>query len=192
MCCAQTLMANAIADQAKDNGKDCRTCRCCELAPAKPLTGRHVLVYLIAFFGVIIGVNLTMATLATNTFRGVVVDSSYKAGMSFNKERMALAAQEAMGWKVEARERWENDKLIFDVSILDRDMKPIQGASVEGVLTRYADRKATQTVTFTSKGNGLYEGAMSEAPTPGAWHLSLKVLEEGAVKFRSENKVMLP
>ena len=47
-------------------------------------TGYHMAAILVAFFGVIIAVNMVMATLATRTFGGVVVENSYVASQEFN------------------------------------------------------------------------------------------------------------
>jgi len=42
----------------------------------KPFTGRHMLAVLVGFFGVVIAVNFIMASYATSTFGGVVVENS--------------------------------------------------------------------------------------------------------------------
>ncbi len=49
-------------------------------------TGWHMLVCMLAFFGVIIVVNVTMATLASGTWTGLVVKNSYIASQKFNGE----------------------------------------------------------------------------------------------------------
>ena len=63
------------------------------------LTGRKVFIITASAFGVIIGVNLTMAYLAVGSFPGLEVKNSYVASQSFDADR---AAQEALGWKVAA------------------------------------------------------------------------------------------
>ena len=59
--------------------------------PRRPreLTGRAVLLILLAFFGVVIAVNLIMARYAVSTFAGVETESSYKAGLAFTAEHRA-------------------------------------------------------------------------------------------------------
>ena len=56
--------------------------------PARPreFTGKHMLVIMFAFFGVIIAVNLTMATFAHTSWSGLVVQNSYVAGQHFNRK----------------------------------------------------------------------------------------------------------
>ena len=51
---------------------------------AKRITGRTMTAILCAFFGVVIAVNILMATIATRTFGGVVVENSYVASQEYN------------------------------------------------------------------------------------------------------------
>ncbi len=61
-------------------------------------TGRHMLSIILAFFGVIITVNLTMATFATTSWSGFVVKNSYVASQQFNEKAERGRAQAALGW----------------------------------------------------------------------------------------------
>jgi nitrogen fixation protein FixH len=63
-----------------------------------PLTGRKVFLITASAFAVIIGVNITMAVMAVQTFPGLEVKNSYVASQVFDKERVA---QEALGWALE-------------------------------------------------------------------------------------------
>jgi len=64
-------------------------------------TGWHMAGIMVAFVGVIIAVNFTMAYFATSTFGGTVVDNSYVASQKFNDWLAAAKAQERLGWKHE-------------------------------------------------------------------------------------------
>src|SRR5262249_9508445 len=61
----------------------------------RPLTGRKVLIMLVAFFGVVIGVNMTMMKLAILTLPGTEVDSAYTASLGYEKEIAAAHDQTA-------------------------------------------------------------------------------------------------
>lgn len=63
------------------------------------LTGRKVLGITLGAFGVVIGVNLTLAFQAVATFPGLEVRNSYVASQTFEAER---AAQEGMGWTLDS------------------------------------------------------------------------------------------
>ena len=48
----------------------------------RPLTGKMVLFYLVAFFATVIGVNMMMMKLAIDTLPGTEVDSAYRASLA--------------------------------------------------------------------------------------------------------------
>ena len=61
----------------------------------RPFTGRHMAAIMVAFFGVVIAVNVYMARLATSTFTGVVVENSYVAGSTRPAPRIGSAGMPA-------------------------------------------------------------------------------------------------
>lgn len=61
-------------------------------------TGRHMLAIMLAFFGVVIGVNVLMAVLARTSWTGTVVENTYVASQEFNAKAAAGRAQAALGW----------------------------------------------------------------------------------------------
>lgn len=67
-------------------------------ASGRPFTGRHMLVLIVGFFGVVIAVNITMAVVASTSWTGLVVQNSYVASQEFEEKRLAHAAQRAAGW----------------------------------------------------------------------------------------------
>ena len=68
----------------------------------KPLTGRAVFVMLVAFFGVVIGVNLLMMRFAIDTMSGTDVDSAYRASLAYEREIQTAHEQDTRRWRVEA------------------------------------------------------------------------------------------
>lgn len=69
-----------------------------QTSPDRRFTGRHMLAIMLAFFGVIIAVNVTMATVAGMSWTGFVVRSSYVAGLEFDDKVAAARKQHALGW----------------------------------------------------------------------------------------------
>ena len=59
-------------------------------------TGWHMTAIMFAFFGVVVSVNMLMATLATRTFGGTVVENSYVASQSFNRWLAEARAQDRL------------------------------------------------------------------------------------------------
>lgn len=69
------------------------------MSDSKPFTGKHMLIVMVAFFGVIITVNLVMATFATKSWTGLVVKNSYVASQEFNEIAAAAREQDRLGWQ---------------------------------------------------------------------------------------------
>lgn len=61
-------------------------------------TGVHMALMLVAFFFVIIAVNLTMAFFASSSWTGLVVKNTYVASQEFNHKAEVGRAQAALGW----------------------------------------------------------------------------------------------
>lgn len=68
------------------------------VSEATPFTGRRMLAIMIAFFGVIIAVNVTMAVVARTSWTGLVVQNSYVASQEFNDRVAEARWQGALGW----------------------------------------------------------------------------------------------
>lgn len=131
-----------------------------------PWTGRKMLIAMLAFFGVIIAVNLTMAWLAVNNFRGVEVDSGYVASQDFNADRARLAEQAARGWQIEARAIGGAPLMQFRRA----DGTPITGLALTVRALRSADGRADRAIALVETGPGLY--VANEALAPGQWKLA--------------------
>ena len=61
-------------------------------------TGKHMLALILSFFGVVIGVNVTMAVISSVSWTGLVVDNSYVASQEFEEKRLAHLSQVEAGW----------------------------------------------------------------------------------------------
>ena len=68
-----------------------------------PFTGRHIAVILVAFFTVVIAVNIYMARSAITTFGGEVVENSYVASQHYNTWLDEAAKEKALGWQAKAK-----------------------------------------------------------------------------------------
>jgi nitrogen fixation protein FixH len=70
-------------------------------------TGQHMTAILVAFFGVVVVVNFTMAGYASSTFGGIVVENSYVASQHFNRWLDEARAEDRLGW--DAVTAWRPD-----------------------------------------------------------------------------------
>lgn len=67
----------------------------------REFTGWHMLAIMVAFFSVVIAVNLTMAFFARSSWTGFVAENTYVASQKFNEKAAEGRAQAALGWKSE-------------------------------------------------------------------------------------------
>nr|WP_294848972.1 FixH family protein [uncultured Sphingomonas sp.] len=68
----------------------------------REMTGRDVTIILVAFFAVVIGVNVVMARLAVSTFGGALAENGYVASQDYNKWIAQSTAQDRLGWSMKA------------------------------------------------------------------------------------------
>lgn len=64
-------------------------------------TGRHMLFTMVAFFGVIIAVNVVMTVYASRTFSGLVAKNGYVASIDFARDEAARAHAAERGWQID-------------------------------------------------------------------------------------------
>ena len=157
----------------------------------KPLTGRKVFIMLVAFFGVVIGVNLIMMRFAIRTLPGTEVDSAYSASLAYEKEIAAARDQNARNWRVDAHvERGGQGGATLQVEARDTDGRPMSGLRFQGRLERPADKRADQPVALAETGIGIYRGTASPIAA-GQWDLVLQGDAAGRRVFLSRNRVLL-
>ncbi len=148
------------------------------MATEKQLTGGHVLAMLIAFFGVIIGVNLLMAWFANTTWSGLVVANGYVASQSYDKDLAKARAQEALGWKVGFDASEDRIRLTFE----DKAGQKIDSLSITGDLERTVTDKEDQKLTFQPMGSGVYSAPAML--TAGVWEVVVVAEGNGASGYR--------
>ena len=156
----------------------------------RELTGRAVLVWLVAFFGVVFAVNAIMVKAATSTFGGVEVQSSYKAGLMFETEVARARAQDDLRWRVDGHVmRNAAGDAVLDVSVRDGQDKPVTGVTTEARLAHPADERLDRNIDLHSIGAGKFHGEVRAQA--GRWDLIIDVARDGDRVFRSRSAITL-
>ena len=137
----------------------------------RPFTGRHMTAILLAFFGTVIAVNVTMAMFATGTFAGTVVDNSYVASQHFNRWLDEAHAQEALGWSEKIG--LDNDRRI--TIILHERQQALNGVSVDAIARHPLGRAPDVTLHFTQVSADQYR-SLTPLPT-GRWAVHFTLAE---------------
>ncbi|MGE3691264.1 MAG: FixH family protein [Novosphingobium sp.] len=144
-------------------------------------TGKHMAAIMIAFFGLVIVVNLAMARLARSTFGGVVVENSYVASQHFNKWLDEARSEKALGWTAQAS-RTAQGGVILRLSGL-----PAGDARVSATARHPLGRMADIDLAFVRRADGAY---ISSRPLPaGRWKVRLSVTSGGRT-WRQEQDLM--
>lgn len=118
----------------------------------RQFTGLHMLAAMVAFFGVIIAVNLVMASFATRSWTGLVVKNSYVASQTFNETVAAMREQDELGW----RGRLSLDDGTVAYRLQDRSGAAIAAQSIDLAFKRPSYEGADHTVALTRRDDGAF------------------------------------
>jgi nitrogen fixation protein FixH len=142
-----------------------------------PFTGKHITVIIVAFFAVVVGVNLIMARAAVRTFGGVVVDNSYVASQNYNKWLDEAARQKVLGWSAKV-ERSSDGRVVVTMA-----GAPASGLTLRAEARHPLGRLPDQVLTFQRQADGSFR---SNAPLgAGRWKLRIDAQAEGQ-RWREE------
>ncbi len=130
-------------------------------------TGWHMLFSIVAFFAVILGVNLFMAFSATSTWTGLVVQNSYVASQEFNTKLANARQQAEWGWRGSLE--YADGQLVF--TLLDGDDRPIAAEDVTIALSRPIGVSGDQTVVMPADATGRYTLALGL--DAGVWNAAI-------------------
>lgn len=169
------LLMNAIRDDA-DSGRR--------------LTGGKVLALMLAFFGVVAGVNAVMIYVAVTTFRGEETSHAYERGLAYNLDIAVAREQSARDWKVEAsilrRSRTES---LVSVVLRDASGGSISGMRVSAAIRAPVDRTKDVSVELAETEPGRYE---APAVIEAGWRdLLLSAERDGREAFRSKSRIRI-
>ena len=136
-------------------------------------TGWHMTTILVAFFGVVIAVNLIMARYAIVTFGGTVVDNSYVASQNYNRWLAQADSQAKLGWVPKVSlDSGRRVKLL-----IVKDGAPFANVSAAGLAIHPLGRAPSIPLTFVPTSNGTL--LANQALPAGRWRVQLS-LRKGA------------
>ncbi|AKH43783.1 nitrogen fixation protein FixH [Altererythrobacter atlanticus] len=139
-------------------------------------TGWHMTGILVGFFGVVVGVNILMASFASTTFGGIVVENSYVASQEYNRWLEQAEEQEKLGW--DAATAWRPDgRLAVKVTGAPDDV------AVNAIARHPLGRMPDVPLAFEPIGQGRY--LADRALPDGRWTLRLE-LSDGTNDWRRE------
>lgn len=144
-------------------------------------TGWHMAGIMVSFFGVVIAVNVVMATSAIRSFGGVVVDNSYVASQRFDTWLGTAREQERLGWHAVASVD-ANGFVLVDVNAPGG---PLQSRTLAVRVEHPLGREPVRRLAMRPLGNGRFMAARPlEA---GRWVLRIEAAGSGGTaRFAEE------
>lgn len=143
-------------------------------AKAFTFTGKHMAAIFVGGFGVVIAVNLFMASHAVGSFHGTVVDNAYVASQKYNGWLRRAAASKALGWQAVPHRRPQDGRVVIETI----------GVPADAVVTATAraplGARADHALTFVAGHQGRW--VSREALRPGRWQVRITV-RSGARAF---------
>ena len=158
-------------------------------AKAAPFTikGWHVLLGLVAFFGVDIGINAIFMVKAYGTFPGEISTTPYEDGIAYNAALAQKRAQADLGWRLSAGPDGPG-RLRVDAA--DRTGAPMRGLKVTVHLERPATDSGQADVMLHEADPGVYRA--DTAPLRGAWDLTVTADDGRGHVAKAERRVLQP
>ncbi len=154
---------------------------------SKGVQGRHVVIGLMIFFGVMFVANGLLVYYAVGTFSGGDRPDPYRSGLNYNQTIAAAERQAALGWDVEVN--YEGRRLV--VRFVDKSAEPISGLALTAKLTRPAENRKDSVVELREWRDGIYTTNISLGP--GNWVVSVASAEQqnGSPVYRLKRRLFV-
>ncbi|NQW12422.1 MAG: FixH family protein [Alphaproteobacteria bacterium] len=141
------------------------------------LTGRHVLIAILGFFGIVIAVNLAFVFLALDSWTGLTDHDSYRTGVSWNQTLERDDAQKALGWTTDIETQVKTgvagDRRFFlTLTVTDKAGMPVNGLAIDGMARHPVAEAKDRPIAVEARGDGVYLGR-AELPSAGDWGIRL-------------------
>ena len=150
------------------------------------LTGRHVLIILLVFFGVMLAVNAYFTFVAVKSFRGEDVKGSYRQGLEYNQTIAARGEQKELGWSARVNTQSAADGgLEIIVMISDAADLPVGNLAMTGTLRHPVDLSNDIALKFEDTGGGRFTARADNVT--GRWALRGEARQDGQIfKFEQD------
>ena len=156
---------------------------------ANGIEGRHVLMGLIVFFGVMLAANSALVYYAVDTFSGGDRPDPYRSGLRYNETIAAAARQTALGWQSEIA--YDGKARRLTLHLLDTAEAPVSGLEFDATVSRPATNREDRAVDFKETSQGVY--AADIALAPGIWIVSAvsRGPTHGAPAYRLKRRLIV-
>ncbi|WP_396595632.1 FixH family protein [Brevundimonas sp. R86498] len=156
--------------------------------PVRPpftVRGWHVAAGVVAFFVLVIAVDMSFLVTAYRTHPGQVEAKPYETGLIYNAELERQRAQAALGWRAGA----EANAQTIEVVLEDRDGRPLTGLTVSVLLQRPATEQGRSELKLGETGPGRYA---APAGLTGTWDARIDAVDAQGHRLIAERRLTWP
>lgn len=156
----------------------------------KPLTGRHILIILSGFFGVMLAVNMLFVFFALHTFNGGEGGRAYQAGLEYNQTIAAAREQDRLGWSQSIDASLDGQ---VRVAMTDGNGSPVRMLAISGEIARPVAEQFTRTLAFTEIQPGVYVASAGQLDA-GNWMVTIAAqskAENDPIIYRARKRLWL-
>ena len=155
------------------------------------LSGRGVLLWFVAFFGIIFATNFYFITVAVKTFSGEDVAKPYLQGIEYNQTLARRAAQRKLNWQATmSATRLPSGHVRLQVQLARVDSPAGIDVSLTGTLRHPANENLDRSLELKQIGPGLYQADLADI-RPGAWDVIVHTGSEAA-PFEATRRLWVP
>lgn len=159
------------------------------ITTTRELTGKHVFLICLAFFGVMLAANSIFVVCALTTLGGGEGGKAYQKGLDYNRVIEAAKAQDALGWS-HAISAGMGGRV--SVTLKDASGAPLSGLAIDGEIARPVDDRFTRPLAFSETGPGVY-AAEAGGLDAGNWVVALTAIRprDRTIVYRAKERLWL-
>ena len=157
----------------------------------RALTGRSVLLWFIAFFGLIFVINGYYISIAVKTFSGEDEQKPYLQGIEYNDTLARRAEQRKLGWRATlSAQRLAAGHVLIVVDLLQADGSPETKVSLSGELRHPSNENLDHALVLKEVSPGRYEADLAGV-SAGTWDIIVSTAAREA-PFEVTRRVWVP
>nr|WP_321458411.1 FixH family protein [uncultured Cohaesibacter sp.] len=156
----------------------------------KKFTGKHMLLWLFGFFGVMFIANGFFVYYARTSWPGVVEESPYQASQNYNKTLAEAEEQKQRNWHMEMALKRSQQKVFLVITAKDKDGTPLTDLTINATVGRPVTEDFDHALTLAPSGDGVYQAEIGSLD-PGRWRVEFEALQQGQSLFQTHEIIAL-
>ena len=157
----------------------------------KELTGKHVLIMLITFFGVVFSMSGLLIYQAETSWTGLETFDAFRKGIKYNQQLSESERQNHRGWSMNIKhEKRASGGLSLRAVPRDRGGETLSGLRITALMKRPTHEGIDQSIQLKETGLGVYTGQFDKLQL-GKWYLYITARRGTRVMFRSKNRFIM-